>query len=525
MHAPASPPVPAYAAPRFAVLAGVGLILVALLGFAHVPYPFDVDQGLFTYYARAMAHGARLYIDFWDLKQPGIYWYYEIAGSLLGFNEIGIHSFDLVWMLVLAGVLLWIAAREFSVPLLAALAPLICLGPFYAKAEPIHLAQVEGVVGLPIAVVLALLLDTSTDSTRHAFRFAATGALLVVVAAFKLILVPIPAAMIALVLLQDWRTRRVPFRDVLRHGALPVVVGAAGAAAVLAIWLWHAGILEQTLWVAFTYPPLAIREYDRQPVQVLIDSAAWFWSAERFLLPFALLGIWREIVVRHSRIGWFALLWLVVGAALLVAQVLSWGQYHFNLLFVPVGLLAVAGVQALCELGSTGEHRRRIARLACALILGLGVAVSVVHKLQRYWLAGASPFRDPMAFMIRVEPRMQAVADGAALLARPDARPGKIADLGDPRMFLYANRPTLLSINGYAYMLASQWREAVADLDRQRPAYIYLGNGTRYIWAHGTDAVERLLAAHYVLRLHDMHDGEWYELRDDGTAIASGANP
>ena len=75
-----------------------GLLIVAFLAFLHLPYPFDYDQGLFAYGARAIAGGARLYIDFWDIKQPGIYWYFAAAGSLFGFDEIGIHTFELVWM-------------------------------------------------------------------------------------------------------------------------------------------------------------------------------------------------------------------------------------------------------------------------------------------------------------------------------------------------------------------------------------------------------------------------------------------
>ena len=63
-------------ADRAAIARACGVALVGLLALLHLPYPFDHDQGLFMAGARAMADGARLYVDFWDMKQPGIYWYY-----------------------------------------------------------------------------------------------------------------------------------------------------------------------------------------------------------------------------------------------------------------------------------------------------------------------------------------------------------------------------------------------------------------------------------------------------------------
>jgi hypothetical protein len=94
---------------RTRLCAIAGLALVAVLALLHLWYPFDDDQGLFAFGARELAHGARIYADFWDLKQPGIYWYYEVAGSLFGFDEVGIHLFDLGWMLILCLVLLRLA--------------------------------------------------------------------------------------------------------------------------------------------------------------------------------------------------------------------------------------------------------------------------------------------------------------------------------------------------------------------------------------------------------------------------------
>src|SRR5215831_12697944 len=200
-----------------------GLLIVAFLAFLHLPYPFDYDQGLFAYGAKAIAGGARLYIDFWDIKQPGIYWYFAAAGALFGFDEIGIHTFDLVWMVVLAVVLQQIALRAFPSTLVAVLTPVFCLGPFYAKADAFHITQVEIIVALPLAAVMWLLLHGGRSSQR--WRFAGAGALTVVVMLFKIMLCPIATTMIALVLLRERLVEGVPLRELVRGQLLPALLG------------------------------------------------------------------------------------------------------------------------------------------------------------------------------------------------------------------------------------------------------------------------------------------------------------
>ena len=61
--------------------------------------PFWGDQALFTVYARQIAQGAVLYRDIFDVKQPGIFLFYLLGGSLFGYTEIGIHLFELLYWL------------------------------------------------------------------------------------------------------------------------------------------------------------------------------------------------------------------------------------------------------------------------------------------------------------------------------------------------------------------------------------------------------------------------------------------
>ena len=47
-----------------------------------------------------------LYRDFWDVKQPGIYLFYLVGGSVLGYSEVALHLFELAYQLAFAVVLI-----------------------------------------------------------------------------------------------------------------------------------------------------------------------------------------------------------------------------------------------------------------------------------------------------------------------------------------------------------------------------------------------------------------------------------
>lgn len=496
--------------PRAALACASGVALVGLLALLHVPYPFDHDQGLFMAGARAMADGARLYADFWDMKQPGIYWYYLAAGEAFGFDEVGLHVLDLLWMLALAWVLIAIARRTMRSNLVVALTPLICLGPFYAATSPWHLSQIEIIVALPLAGTIALLLEARCEDRSLAARFAAAGALTALVVVLKAMLAVVPAAMIALALSDVRRASDTTPRELVARGIVPALAG--GIAALLPAWIYlaHTGTLGDALWTLLTYPRLALSEYPTAPPWRLRLGIEWFVHATWPLLPFALIGAWNDLR-RRSRLAMLATVWLVGSGVETLAQSLSWWEYHFDLFFVPLGLLAARGF----DLAASAPSRfARVGRGLAAIglaALAATIAVPVAHKASVV-LADPSPFADRVAVMERIDRGFETIVQEERLLDDPAALPGDIAVLGgDGRMMLYAHRPILWKVNGAAHFLAWQVRDEAAAIEQDRPAYIYLAPGSRYLYTHGTDEIERYVASHYVAKLRDVRDGVWYE--------------
>src|SRR6267378_1235309 len=87
---------------RFTTLDLVALALVLVLGLVNLMQQLAWDQAMFALGARSMHHGGVLYRDYWDPKQPGMFFFYELAGVLFGFDAPGFHTLELIALIALS---------------------------------------------------------------------------------------------------------------------------------------------------------------------------------------------------------------------------------------------------------------------------------------------------------------------------------------------------------------------------------------------------------------------------------------
>src|SRR5512138_3054463 len=76
----------------------LAVLAVALLGLSQCWIPLDGDQAFFLHAARLLDAGGALYRDVWDVKQPGIFLFYEAAGRLTGFSDFSVHLLEALWL-------------------------------------------------------------------------------------------------------------------------------------------------------------------------------------------------------------------------------------------------------------------------------------------------------------------------------------------------------------------------------------------------------------------------------------------
>jgi hypothetical protein len=151
--------------------AAAGVILVIAL--TRLPTPFGGDQALNLLMGRVIAEGGSPYHDLWDLKHPGVFAFFAAGGTLFGFNELGIHAFEMLWMLALAGLTRVIAGQWLRTRAVAALAPVLVVGLYYTEAGERYLTQTEPLLQLPL--LCCVWCSVAAARRRHRAWFVAFG--------------------------------------------------------------------------------------------------------------------------------------------------------------------------------------------------------------------------------------------------------------------------------------------------------------------------------------------------------------
>ena len=461
---------------RWLAIAGASGVLL-FVALVRLPDPIMDDQALFLLGAKALAQGDALYRDFWDLKPPGVFLWYWLAGSLFGYTEIGLHIFDLLWMTIACALLAGAVAPSSGV-LRATWTGLAMLAMYLLALDEWFWGQVEAAVLLPLTLVFLGLVRLQVSSRPSIWACAAgfgAGTALV----FKPYLGLILAALMLTWLLWGSKRKR-------RHLLL---IGASAAVPILALSVWF--VTKGAWFEAFETLVLV-------PVQLATASSPHhrlgllLWNVGHFLehlLPFVVVGIVGLIIsVRDlkgdgpSREQQFLLrlsiAWGIGALAAILIQVRSYWSHHF-LLMLPV--LAVMGVHGACWVWQQGRPARiAYAGLFLACVMP---ATTLRHNVARVALrpgeslAALAP-AERLSYQRRVNESFNVLYEESAILAGR-GRPGPIYVWGSPLIYRFTGREAASRISGLANdRLTEPIRERVYQhLLARPPVYVYLGHG------------------------------------------------
>ena len=469
------------------VWAFVGVAALTLL-----PLPFTGDQALYLDYGRRLARGAVLYRDVWDVKQPAIFWFNTGAGSLFGFNEVAVHLAEAVWWI--GGAVLaqraWRARLDSRVA--EAAVPLLTAGVLLASARMIDIGQVEQLVGLPLLASWWLVQHPDPDGARGRGRLAAAGALAAVVALFKHLYLPIAVAFLVLAALR--LAVRAGRARALRAAAW-WAAGLALALAPFAVQVVATGQVHRVWWT-FVTATGQMRALAPPPFGRLVRSLAHLGVVALPLVALAAIG-WRRAWHPVRRAGTVDMVaWIGIGGAALAVQL--WWTYQQLLVIVPLGLLASHGVDELAERWA-GARRARLAAGVVALALLASVAPlagRIVH-LARH--GGALTVADRAQLRADLEPAEVAAARTAALLRRPDGRPGPVIVLGNPVHLLRSGREQAGAVHGWSpeFNTPELWAEVEAAARAPDTAYVGIDDDSRVYVDERAPALLQVLAERY----------------------------
>jgi hypothetical protein len=353
---------------RFGLLLLLAAVLVAMRGHTYAE-PIQRDLLIYAFIGEGLLHGGTLYDDWIDLKPPGPYLVFGVAGALLGIGHL---------QMFVLGVLLGLATlvglyRLFAGPLetpwagvgVAALWVVIGSDLRLEANEP----NTEAFINAFLVWAVVGLLSLARDRVDMA-RAIGIGALFALATTFKHVAI-VPAVLLCLAHLV---VRREAFARAFAQCAIVGIV-VAGTWVAMAAWFALDGRFEPFWDTLVRYPS----EYGEITGRTVGANLIAGLSVERFFDAAMGNYAWGVLAVTAAAVigaiaghrEWAYLLALVVGTYFAVAAP-GWFFPHYDQLWLPV--IAIGLGMALRQFASSRVPPSALAAATLALVTTIGVA-------------------------------------------------------------------------------------------------------------------------------------------------------
>lgn len=491
------------------------LIGIILLIFIHLPLPFSGDQAFFLVGAEELNAGKILYKDFWDIKQPGVFYFFLIAGKLFGFSDYGIHLGEAMYWLVFGAALLWFYRKYeffFSLNYVFLIIGIFILA-YYGGAGITRLTQVEALVNFPIMLVVIfnlLYLKFSKHSITWLFLSGLAGGCVLF---FKL--------MFLFILLPLWfitfiRKRKTGAGFVfLFKQFLIIPLGIFVFWLPFLIYCYNYDCFQLVFQTYFIIPPEIIKEIPSQTLTELISSSFNFFSKIPFLTGLAFWGIFS---LRKHHLKTDMAIWLLSGILVILMQRTSWYSYHFQLLLVPITMLAAFQLHNIIHTIKGKENIFLNWKISTAALL---ILVNL-PALGFFIIKGNTVVKNH--FGLSEDDRIQIARnfdDNNQAIAASEIFPGKeepdcpIFVVNDPLIYYYTKRTQAITLSGWSLQLflPHQWAILYQELDSKKPCYIYMENSFQiHFYKYGKKWTDWLSKNYFIVS--ENKQGKWYALKN-----------
>jgi len=448
--------------------------------------------------------------------------------------------------------------------------PICTVVVYYLYTGLLDLTQIEILVAFPLLVAWWLIDQAHPGTRRGLRRYAAAGLAAAAVVLLKHLYILIILAFLGYAVRRSWR-RAIPIADIRRALGAFLIALLVPLLVVVAYFAAY-GQLGRIWWVYFELAPKA----QLIGAKSLTDLK---FGARRFMIGHAPILILAALGCVHARrrraepqLHLLAgmMLWGTLGAiAFFVLQ--GWPEYKWPLFTVPLGILAVVGIEALIAMpGSLSKKPGPLAfaatsalgilsfvvwapvsqvqtRLLLLVVIGVcaGIAAELLAVRRRacrgmlqvlvaalaasVGLAAIAPVKKLRVLMehdfaLTVDARTEyqrslnysylAADKDLELLRSGDDLPGPIYVFGDPVLLLRANRPQAIPILGWGPELldGTAWHELYSDLRSTLPPYIIVDGYIESIIRQRYPAIMELIESRYKVAFVGA-SGTWYVRR------------
>lgn len=483
------------------VLIAIGMTFV--LGVPTLLYPYGPDQALFAYMGEHIRHGARLYVDVWDVKPPGIFWLYALITALPGPEFKVLRAFDLLWTGATVAAVYALGTVYWS--RIAGTVAAALYGATYITATGYwHTAQPDSFMILPM--ILALLAFEAGRRSGSGWSVAASGVLFGLCVQFRPMIVFVPGALVLVDLVMSWRAERA---DAVRR-ALLVMVGGFAVEAVTLLSLALQGALGEFLYAQLIFAG----NYGRQggpyspdgltPGSYLsgLRTGTMFIIFARFLVavPALFAAVAGGLIVRDRRV--IEVTAMAAAAWLGVAVQGKFFLYHWHGLMPFLALLTGWSAWFVWQKIRAAGRPRWVAAFTVTAIgaLLLLLTPSVTDRAENEWWWFLRYLREPAsraAFLDRFGLYGRGTfsfraSDEVAAYIRQRTNPDDTIFLWgyDPLLYVLSERDSASRFTSFLPLMTSwtphEWHEEfVNDLERRKPSYILLQRNENARWITG----------------------------------------
>ncbi len=502
---------------RNSVLLFLSLLVIFLVGLIHLSYPFYGDEAFFLLGARELNDGAVLYIDFWDIKQPGIFYFYFFAGELFGFNEIGIHLFELMNWLIFSIALIWFLNRYIFLEsfLFSCYSAVLLVVTYYIFAGAGKLTQVEALVNMPLLGVVifnTLFLKELKYSWLWLFLSGIFGG---IVLFYKLIFLPI----ICVLWLVTYIRRINKPSEILPQFFLFLLIPFG----VIIFWLpfllisWQKDMLSLVYTTFFVIPPEVVKHFGHKPIQHLLDAILNFFPR---VFIYLFLSIWCVVKYYKSPFVRDMLLWFLTAFFVVIIQLTSWVGYQFQLLYTPIIMLSSFLLYKLDTkyLKNSFSFLRIIKieymKATILIIINLPLLLILFYKLsvlEKYNFAIRE--NDRKSYILENTDNLKAFKNVQPILPL-DGVKGDIFVAGDPLIYHYSDRLQATAYNGWGFEFyyPEQWSILFSQLQSSRPIFIYMDRYNDPFFIENGKQILNWINLEYIL-FSSNENGRWFKLK------------
>ena len=475
------------------------LLIIIIVGLIKSSTVLGGDQSLFVVIAQMLDSGKTLYKDLFDYKQPGIYLFYLMAGKTLGWNDIDIHLFELGYW-ILFSLVLFSTIRKYSLfhaDYFNGLLPLFIVVVYYCSANPMSLTQLEALINFPLFIVIWLLDRAYKTEDKWFITYLAIGIFIGIILLCKLVFGPIIAFFLLIHFIFILRDKNLKY---IIRTLLPLIIGFILPVSAFLSYIFIHQIEDLVFNIYFKIPTSVIGLNDQIDPDRLLSSIKWFIKRTLVFLPLAIIGIF-FIPKKESHFFSLVIAWGIIGTLVILMQKTSWWPYHFQLLYVPIGIFAALGLDFLMH-HLLLKMQLKTQMIKCVLIVTI-LSLVFFNPLNILWRGFAS---------INYSHGYDYAKNDSANIAKIIKPDDTIFICGNPRMYLFTSHLPELSTNGWIleYYLDYQWEEFYSEFKNKPPSYLFIENRYEKLIESKSKKIRELVDREYS-KYDTVENGKWYK--------------